>query len=352
MKPATRHLAAKPVFSCTRRRWIQLATGVCGSSALQTGAPGKGGPASRHDFSAPLMATTFRIATWSNEPAKLEQPIDEAFNVIARLNTLFSDYEPNSEVSQLSRSGTEGMQVSDDMWRILSQAREMAERTNGAFDFTCGHLSRLWRRAIRRGELPPNDRLHQAMDLTNWQDVDLDENTQTVRLKQSGMLLDLGGIAKGYAADAALKSLQRHGLHSSIVTAGGDLAIGRPPPDQDHWNISLRTQTPNADDGIILVADSGVSTSGDLHQYVEIDGNRYSHIVSPKTGLGLSGGVACTIVGHSTTFTDAMATACCVAGPESTQNWSQLSPRFEARLVQRGAESTREHLTEAFPPLQ
>lgn len=307
----------------------------------------------RRDFSAPLMATTFRITTWTKPDAVIEKEIDSAFNIIARLNSVFSDYEPNSEISRLSRSGTKGMKVSDDLWTILVAARDIAAATDGAFDFTCGHLSHLWRRALRRGSLPPEDRLEEARQLTDWTKVEFDEPSKTVRLMEPGMLLDLGGIAKGYAADSALRSLKEAGLPQTLVTAGGDLAIGAPPPDQSGWKITLRTFEEEDQDSVIQTANAGVSTSGDLHQFVEIDGTRYSHIVSPKTGLGLSDRIACTFIAPNATTSDAMATACCVAGPEKMKVWIRHSEgTYKARLVQETQATIEEHLTPGFPSPQ
>ena len=352
MKPALHHSGAMPVFSCSRRQWLQLVSGagisVGGSFRAEAAEP----DVVRRDFSAPLMATSFRITTWAEAGSNWDSKIDAAFKIIARLNTVFSDYEPNSEISRLSRSGTSGMEVSGDLWKLLRRAREIAELTDGAFDFTCGHLSHLWRRAIRRGKLPPEDRLEEARHLTDWRQVEFDEASQTVRLCRPGMLLDVGGIAKGYAADAALKSLRESGLPCSLVTAGGDLAVGDPPPASSGWAVSLRTSDDGTSDTAIEASGAGISTSGDLHQFVDLDGTRYSHIVSPKTGLGLSNRVACSVIAPDATTSDAMATACCVAGRERMLEWTGATPNLEARLVEWSKDGPEVHCSPGFPRAQ
>ena len=134
------------------------------------------------------------------------------------------------------------------------------------------------------------------------------------------MQLDLGGIAKGYAADAALTVLARHGLRRAMVEASGDIALGEPPPESDGWKVQL---APFGSDpaGSILVtaANAGISTSGDAEQFLELGGVRYSHMVDPATGLGLTRPVAVTVVARHATLSDGLATACSVLSPAAVK---------------------------------
>lgn len=274
----------------------------------------------RFDFSAPLMATTFRITLHAESKAQAETAAAAAFRRIAALNAVCSDYEPNSELMQLVNAGPEKpFQASADLFAIITRALELSRITDGAFDITCGNLSQLWRRAKRLQKLPPADRLQQALAATDWRAVKIDAKAQTIMLTKSGMLLDLGGIAKGYAADAALRVLRDLGLSRALVIAGGDIAIGDPPPGEDAWDIKLRQfSKPSPEEDLVTVRlhNCAVSTSGDLYQFIEIDGTRYSHILSPKTGLGLTTRVACTVIAPDCTTSDALATAMCVMGKE------------------------------------
>lgn len=276
----------------------------------------------RFDFTAPLMATTFHIALHADSKMTAEAAADAAFKRIGELNAAFSDYEPNSEVMRLCNAGPNvPFKASPVLFDITSRALELARITDGAFDPTCGNLTRLWRHTKRVKRLPPADRLQQAIAATGWRGVQLDSQTQTITLTKPGMLIDLGGIAKGYAADAALRILGERGITRALVIAGGDIAIGDPPPDEDTWEVKLRTFQHSASDGTEpletrRLKNCGVSTSGDLYQFVEIDGVRYSHIVSPKTGLGLTERIACTVIAPDCTTSDALATAMCVLGKE------------------------------------
>ncbi len=274
----------------------------------------------RFDFSAPLMATTFRITLHADSKKQAETAAAAAFKRIAALNAICSDYEPNSELLQLCNTGpNQPFQASADLFALITRALELSRLTDGAFDITCGNLTHLWRRTKRTHKLPPADRLQQALAATDWHAVQLDAKAHTITLLRPGMLLDLGGIAKGYAADAALRVLRDLGLTRALVIAGGDIAIGDPPPGTDAWDIKLRqfTQPSPAEDLItVRLKNCAVSTSGDLYQFTEIDGTRYSHIISPQTGLGLTTRIACSVIAPDCTTSDALATAMCVMGKE------------------------------------
>lgn len=274
----------------------------------------------RFDFSAPLMFTTFRISVHAESRAQAEKAADAAFKRIAALNAVFSDYEPNSELIQCCNAGPDkAVKVSADLYDVVQRSLEFAQITDGAFDITCGNLTHLWRRTKRTHQLPPAERLQQALAATDWHALRLDEKAHTLTLLKPGMLLDVGGIAKGYAADAGLKVLRDHGLNSALVMAGGDIAIGDPPPGEQAWEIKLRqfaTEKPEEDMTTVHLHNCGVSTSGDLHQFTEIEGKRYSHIVSPFTGMGLTERIACSVIAPDCTTSDALATAMCVLGRE------------------------------------
>lgn len=266
------------------------------------------------------MATTFRISLHAETKAQAEAAADAAFKRIAALNAVFSDYEPNSELMQLCSTGpNKPFKASDDLFALISSSLEFARLTEGALDITCGNLTHLWRRTKRTHKLPPADRLQQALAATDWRAVRLDDKARTITLLKTGMLLDLGGIAKGYAADAGLRVLREHGLTRALVMAGGDIAIGDPPPGEDAWEIKLRqfaSAAPEENLATVRLHNCGVSTSGDLYQFTEIDGVRYSHIVSPQTGLGLTERIACSVIAPNCMTSDALDTAICVMGKE------------------------------------
>jgi thiamine biosynthesis lipoprotein len=273
----------------------------------------------RFEFVQPHMGTVFRIVFYASDDPSAQRAAQAAFSRIAELDHIMSDYQASSELMQLCRrAGGPPVQVSEDLYRVLNAAQEIARESDGAFDITVGPLVRLWRRARRQHELPERARLGQALALVGYQKLRLDARTHTAQLLKSGMLLDLGGIAKGYAADETLGVLKRHGIDRALVAGGGDIAVSQEPPDNagTGWRIAVASldspkEKPNR---YVALRDGGISTSGDLEQHVEIDGTRYSHIVNPKTGRALTGRSSVTVLARNGMTADALATAVSVLG--------------------------------------
>src|SRR5207244_12911520 len=169
--------------------------------------------------------------------------------------------------------------------------------SDGAFDVTVGPVVQLWRHARRTQQLPDQDELAAALAKVGYQRVDREAKKRTVRWRAPGMQLDLGGIAKGYAADEVLKLLRaRFAIKQALVAASGDIACGDPPPDKDAWSVDIAPIAKGQKPLTVKLANAAVSTSGDLEQFVVIGGVRYSHIVDPKTGLGVTGRCSVTAI--------------------------------------------------------
>ena len=284
-------------------------TGLAVLGATLAAASGSGLPADslrRFEFAEPHLGTTFRVAFFAPDSASAAAGAVAAFDVIRDLDRRFSDYDPESEVSRLAEvAGRDGGRaVSGELADILAIARGWSERTDGAFDVTVGPLTRLWRWSARRGELPDSDRLARARAAVGWRRLEVDPATRVVRLTRRGMAIDLGGIAKGYAADAALAELARLGLRSALVEAGGDMALGDPPPGRRGWRVAVE-----AVGRTVVLANAGVATSGDRFRYFEAGGVRYSHIVDPRTGLGVTRPRTVTGIARDATTADAVASA-------------------------------------------
>src|SRR5207302_8598850 len=175
----------------------------------------------------------------------------------------------------------------------------------------------------------------QARKLVGFEQVQIDAKNKTVTLKIKGMLLDLGGIAKGYAAQAALDVLRRHGIRHALVAASGDIVVGDAPPRAKGWRIGIAPlSNPEAKPShYVLLTNAAVSTSGDTEQYVEIDGKRYSHIVDPKTGLGLTQRMSVTVVGPDGATADSLTKVVCVLGPEKGMKLLEAQRDVSARMV-------------------
>ncbi|HSM76807.1 MAG TPA: FAD:protein FMN transferase, partial [Bryobacteraceae bacterium] len=177
------------------------------------------------------MGTLIRIKLYAADRERAKAGFDAAFSRIAELDASLSDYRAESELNRLCR-GPAGhpVKISEDLFRVLAAAQELAAESGGAFDVTLGPVIRMWRQARRDHALPNPAALREAAARTGFHKLHLDEAARTATLDESGMQLDLGGIAKGYAADAALDVLTRMGITSALVAASGDLAFSHAPP--------------------------------------------------------------------------------------------------------------------------
>lgn len=273
---------------------------------------------SRFSFNEPHMGTKFEIIVYAPDETTASKAARAGFDRIAALDGIMSDYKQTSELMRLcKKSGGEPVKVSDDLFTILERSQELAKASDGAFDVTIGPVVKLWRRARKSIQLPDPEDLAAARKLVGFDKVKLDRKDRTVQLTTPGMQLDLGGIAKGYAADAAQKVLKEHGIKQALVAAGGDVVVSDPPPGAEGWKVAVASLA-GADkaEQFLMLKNAAVSTSGDAEQYVEIEGKRYSHIVDPRTGLGLLGRQSVTVIAPDGTTSDSLATAVCVMGPE------------------------------------
>jgi len=285
----------------------------------------------RFEYSEPHMGTMFRIVLYAPDTPAAGRASSAAFARITALDNTMSDYKPTSELMRLSASaGGPPVKVSADLYRVLEASERVAEQSDGAFDVTVGPEVRLWRRARRQHELPDPVRLTRARELVGYKLLRLDPGERTAQLLKPGMLLDLGGIAKGYAADEALAVLKRFGISRALVAAAGDIAVGSAPPGKPGWRIAIEALDPEQDavhprirdsksaiqNRYLVLHDAGVSTSGDAEQHVDLGRVRYSHIVDPKTGVALTGHQSVTVVARDDFAADGLATAVSVLGPE------------------------------------
>ena len=286
-------------------------------SAPQSGAgnsPGALSTSTRREFNRIRMGVQCRIVLYESNEERATQAADAAFHEIARLEELFSDYRPSSELSKLGEHAGAGPRAgSPEMIDILSTASTVSQATQGAFDITCGPAVALWREARKTGELPNAQAVAQARSLVDWQAVTIDPNAKTLALTRAGMRLDLGGIAKGYAAAKAAAVLASLGERSCLVGLAGDIAAGDPPPGTEGWRVTVTGDHGSAGPTVLL-AHASVSTSGDAAQFVEIAGRRYSHIIDPRTGLGTSGGIQATVVSRDGALADALPKGVCING--------------------------------------
>jgi len=294
-----------------------LITAFLTTAAL--GAAAADGPLERYRESRPGMGSTFEIIVYAPDEQTAKRGMDAAFARIEELNQVFSDYESESEACRLSHAAPmpAAVPVSAEMFAVLDYSLQLSRQTGGAFDVTVGPVSRLWRRARRQKQLPAPERLREALSGVGYEHLQLDAAGRKAKLAAAGMRLDFGAVAVGFAVDEALAVLKQQGLTRALVNGSGDMALGDPPPGETGWRIGVAPLEPNRPPSRFLrLAHCGVSTSGDAWQYVEIDGRRYSHIVDPRTGVGLMQRSSVTVIAPNGMAADGLATAASVLGSE------------------------------------
>jgi thiamine biosynthesis lipoprotein len=307
----------------------------------------------RFEFTELHMGTKFQMIVYAADEKTARAAVKEAFARVADLDGIMSDYRSTSELMRLcEKAGGEPVKVSDELFFVLSKAQEVSKLSDGAFDVTVGPVVRLWRLSRRTGKLPDADELKKALAVVGYKNVKLDAKEHTVQLLKAGMKLDLGGIAKGYAADEAIAVLKKHGIDRALVAAGGDIAVSGPPPDKEGWTIGIQPLAPEEvrSPRHLILKNGGVSTSGDAEQFVEIDGKRYSHIVDPRTGLGLLGHRSVTVVAPNGITSDCLTKVASVLGEEGLkiiEKQEGVSARI-VLLTDKGADIT---MTKSFPKL-
>lgn len=273
-------------------------------------------PLRRFDFSHPQMGTVFRLVFYTEKDTqKAEAIAHQVFRRVDSLNASMSDYLPESELNRLCATAglDRAMRVSDDLWKVLRLSARFSRKSGGAFDVTIGPLTRLWRRARNLKELPDSLRVEEARALVDYRNIEF-RRDQSVVLKKAGMRLDLGGIAQGYAADVCLKILKENGIPCALVDAGGDIALGEAPPGESGWEIALPSLHDSIPKHILHLSHCGITTSGATYRYLEANGCRYSHIIDPRSGWGLTHRVLVSVQAPNAVTADAWATAFSVLG--------------------------------------
>lgn len=297
------------------------------------------------------MGVPFRMVFYAPDEPAAKAASEAAFARVQQLNDILSDYDTDSELSRLSQTAGQGkaVPVSDDLWRMLERSQQLAQETGGAFDITCGPIVSLWRKARRVKELPEPAKLEEARRAVGFDKVRLNKSARTAELLVPYMRLDMGSIAKGYAVDEALRVLRAHGIRSALVGAAGDLAVSDAPPGTNGWRIQLApldvSNAPPAE--FVLLRNRALATSGDLFQHVEINGVRYSHIVNPHTGIGMTDHSLVMTIAADCTTANSLSTTVSVLGPKAGLKYAE-SKNACVRIIRKPAAEIEVHRSPCF----
>lgn len=307
-------------------------------------------PLTRFTYTEYHMGVDARLVVYAPTEKVAQDACRAAFERMAQLDTMMSDYRVDSELNKLcAKSGGPAVHVSPEMFLVLQRAVEVSRRSHGAFDVTVGPLVRLWRAARKSAVLPTVAEIANARAHVGWQHIYLDKSTGYVRLDTPGMKLDFGGIAKGYADDEAQRVLKEHGVDRALVEMGGDIVVSDPPPGEKGWKIEVPNAvarpsrsrvSPTVPVGRreIPFQNCAVSSSGDTEQFVVIGGRRYSHIVDPRTGWALTTRVQVTVIAKDGLTSDPLTKAVTMLSEAPRRKFLRFYPGVKtfARVI-RGA---------------
>ena len=301
------------------------------------------GPAlQRYEAVEPHMGTLVRITLYAPGEQEANIGFRAAFERIRHLDHILSDYRPDSELARVTREPVgRAVPVSNDLFAVLQAAQDLARATDGAFDVTQGPVVQLWREARKSARIPDPEALRAAARRSGFRKLHLDAAHRTVTFDTAGMALDVGAIGKGYAASEAVTALRAVNVRSALVAVSGDLAFGDAPPGQRGWRIRVHPGDPSVSfPGVLELANAAVSTSGSSAQHVSIDGRRYSHVIDPASGMGLSDDVTVTVVAPGGLEADGLDTAISVLGAARGLELVESRPGAAALVVQRSIRGT------------
>ncbi|HZJ57581.1 MAG TPA: FAD:protein FMN transferase [Clostridia bacterium] len=273
----------------------------------------------------------------------VKKALDKAVDRIREIEDRMSPTIESSDVSKINRaSGTEPVKVHDDTFYVIKRALNYGELSDGIFDITIGPIVNLWDIKSENAVVPDEAEIKSRLSLVDYRKVRIDEDNMTVLLEEKGMAMDLGAIAKGYAADEATRILKEAGVKSALLNLGGNVITIGGKPDGSSWRIGL--QDPRSQEtgrnhfAIVEVQGATVVSSGDYERFMadvyERTGERYHHIFDPKTGYpAQSGLMVSTIISSSSIDADALSTILFIMGYEDGFRTIGELGNFEAMAV-------------------
>lgn len=269
----------------------------------------------RFQFSENKMGSPFTIILYHTDSLQASNAAYECFVLVDSLNTIFSDYSPASEINKLTAHGSSSYQpVSDELLYIIVQSKKAWKKSSKTFDITIGPLTQLWRKAGREKRFPDAEEIKKAKRVTGFEKININTSSKAVSFDTNGMRLDFGGIVKGYAAQKVIDYLKTKNITSSLADAGGDIVMSDAPPGNDGWKVGINLPEEENElwDKKLELKNCSVATSGDVYRYTIHNGKKYSHIIDPRTGYGVTSQRNVTVIAKDGTTADWLATACSI----------------------------------------
>lgn len=289
-----------------------------------------------------IMGTYVTISAYYHNEDHLRKSMSEAFESMQEIDRLMSTYKINSELTILNNSPKPGTYpVSELLYDVLDISDILYRATDGTFDVTVKPLMDLWREAGEDNSFPDQRKLRAALNTVGWKHVALNGRERAVSFGKPDMQIVLGGVAKGYAVDQAVKTLKNNEIRHFMVDAGGDIYCAGYPPRRKAWIIGVRDPLDTADIlKKIRITNQSVVTSGNYERFYTIDGKNYSQIFYPDTGMPVEIILSSTVVADTAARADGWATALMVLGPEKGLELINQQPDLEAFIISTSPDGT------------
>lgn len=288
-------------------------------------------PQSRSDFvryedSRVSMACTYSIVVYGSDESQLRQIVNDAFDEVDRIDRLMSHYKKDSPLSQINREAAHHpVRTDSELYSFLLECVRYSRASQGAFDITVGPLMKAWGFFRGEGKMPSDVELKKIRQTIGYQHLIFNTQEKTIAFDRAGVELDLGGIAKGYAVDQVVTLLKSCGIASALISAGGSTlyALGS-PPDRDCWEVEIQDPT-NARKMArrVQLKDQSLSVSGSAEKFFEFNGQRYSHIMDPRTGRPVQGVLSVAVITETGTAGDALDNVFYVQGVARSRKYLQ-----------------------------
>ncbi|MBN8784425.1 MAG: thiamine biosynthesis protein ApbE [Sphingobacteriales bacterium SCN 48-20] len=292
--------------------------------------------ATEYKKTAKLMGNQFEITVVSEEEEYATQQIETAIAEIQRIERLLSTFREDSQTSAINRmAGVAPVKVDREVFELITRAQRISGLTQGAFDLSYGAVDkRLWNFDTHMTSLPDKETALARVKLINYRNIELDEASCSVFLREKGMRIGFGGIGKGYAADKARQLLIAQGVASGIVNASGDLTAWGTQANGEPWTVGI-AHPDHADTPFSYLKVSGMAmaTSGNYEKFVLINGRKYSHTINPRTGLPVTGIKSVTVFSPYAELSDAMATPLSIMGIRASIELVNQVPELACILI-------------------
>jgi len=268
----------------------------------------------RFRFTQNKMGSSFSLVFYHTDSIEAIAIAEECFSIVDSLNDIFSDYSSASEVGRLAQQPAGSYKVSGELFSMILQSKKAWEKSNETFDITIGTLTHLWRKMRKENKFPNDAEVKKARLSTGFKNVVINEQEKNIFLKKEGIRFDFGGIVKGYAAQEMIDHLKRKNINIALADAGGDIAMSDPPPGKQGWSIGINLPEQESETWSkkLRLKNCAVATSGDVYNFISHNGKKYSHIIDPRTGYGVTWQRNVTVIAKDGATADWLATACSI----------------------------------------